>query len=553
MYKTFLFQIVLLLAFQIGNSQILSNKNDISIKGEYANILPLKRLDTLKINLVSDDNMVRNMLSKYIDIEKDLNKANLIIFTNSYDFERYIIDNDVLSNRKIILINSKNTDYTGNPDIIINIEKSGNNKFAIQTIFGGAVNIKSNGNNRLSYGNAKDVGLDYNYMKTKIDSIANTAIKKGVAPGIQVLVARHGVIVLHETYGFHTYDSITKVEKNNIYDWASITKITSALPAIMKLHDEVKFDLDATLGTYVPYFDKGNKKELIFRRMLSHNSGLYPWIPFWKTTLRKSGNYKWRTLSNKKGKRYKTEIAPGLYIHDKYKKKIYKQIKKSEINEDEHPSYKYSGLLFYLLPEIVANISKQKYQKYLNNNFYNKLGATTVGYNPLNRFDKSRIIPTENDTIFRHTLLHGTVHDEGATMMEGVSANAGLFGSTLDLAKIMQMYLWKGKYGGERYISENTMNKFTFAHYANEGNKRGLGFDKPKLEDRENDSCSQLASMESFGHGGYTGTYTWVDPESGLLFVFMSNRVYPTRENRKIYKFNVRPSMHKAIYEAIIN
>ena len=553
MYKTFLFQIVLLLAFQIGNSQILSNKNDISIKGEYANILPLKRLDTLKINLVSDDNMVRNMLSKYIDIEKDLNKANLIIFTNSYDFERYIIDNDVLSNRKIILINSKNTDYTGNPDIIINIEKSGNNKFAIQTIFGGAVNIKSNGNNRLSYGNAKDVGLDYNYMKTKIDSIANTAIKKGVAPGIQVLVARHGVIVLHETYGFHTYDSITKVEKNNIYDWASITKITSALPAIMKLHDEVKFDLDATLGTYVPYFDKGNKKELIFRRMLSHNSGLYPWIPFWKTTLRKSGNYKWRTLSNKKGKRYKTEIAPGLYIHDKYKKKIYKQIKKSEINEDEHPSYKYSGLLFYLLPEIVANISKQKYQKYLNNNFYNKLGATTVGYNPLNRFDKSRIIPTENDTIFRHTLLHGTVHDEGATMMEGVSANAGLFGSTLDLAKIMQMYLWKGKYGGERYISENTMNKFTFAHYANEGNKRGLGFDKPKLENRENDSCSLLASMESFGHGGYTGTYTWVDPESGLLFVFMSNRVYPTRENRKIYKFNVRPSMHKAIYEAIIN
>ncbi|MEN8138153.1 MAG: serine hydrolase [Bacteroidota bacterium] len=533
-------------------AQKVNYSDEFIVKGEYSAMIPLKSLDLQKISLISKDTLAGKMLSNYIDIEDDFKNASLIIFTDVKDFDTYKSENRISQVQKTLLIKTDSIVSENKPDIEIIIGNESDLSDAVQFIFGGAVNNHSNGDFRFGFGFAEDVGLDYDFMSTKIDSIANTAINDSVAPGIQVLVARYGVVVFHKTYGYHTYDSIKKVEKDNIYDWASVTKITSALPALMKLHDEDKFDLDASCGSYIPYFKKGNKKGLIFRRILSHNAGLNSWIPYWKNAIKSNGKFKRRTLSYTKSRHYKTEIAPGLYIHDRYKKKIYRQIKKSAVSDVHHPGYKYSGLSFYLLPEIVENISSENFQDYLDDNFYKKLGAGTVGYKPLERFEKERIIPTEIDTVFRHTLLQGTVHDEGAAMMKGVSANAGLFGTTLDLAKIMQMYLWKGKYGGERYISENTIDKFTFAHYANEGNKRGLGFDKPKLEHREDDSCSPDASMKSFGHAGYTGTYTWADPESGILFVFMSNRVYPTRENRKIYELNVRPSIHQAIYDAIV-
>ena len=543
MNKVFLLLATILFSITTATSQVINYK----VKGD-STFLPFKRLDTLKFNLATKDILVKKMISNYITLESKSSKANVVIFTRVEDFENY----KGLLSQKLILINSENINASKNATIEIEIKNDISRSKAIQIMFGASKGNNANGNYRFGFGKSEDIGIDYNKLRTKIDSIAEKSIALGVAPGIQVLVARYGVVFFHKTYGYHTYDSIKEVQKNNIYDWASVTKITSALPALMKLHDEDKFDLDATLGTYLPYFKRGNKKDLTFRRILSHNAGLKAWIPYWKTTLRRNGSYRWKTLSNEKSKHYQTEISPRLYVHDNYQKKIYKMIRKSEVNEEYHPKYKYSGLSFYLQPEIVENISGNDFQEYINNNFYNKLGANTVGYNPLKKFNIENIIPTENDTIFRHTLLHGTVHDEGAAMMEGVSANAGLFGTTLDLAKIMQMYLWMGKYGGEQYLSTNTIEKFTFAHYANEGNKRGLGFDKPKLENRENDSCSKDASMKSFGHSGYTGTFVWADPESGILFIFMSNRVYPTRNNSKIYKYNVRPSMHQAIYDAIV-
>lgn len=552
MKKSFIALLLAVISSIKLEAQKINIADNFIVKGEYARMIPLKNLDLQKLSVVSKDTLVRKMLSNYVDVEDDFMNASLIIFTSVEDFDDYKSENRISSDQKTILIKTDSIIPYNKPDIEIIKGNEDNLTDAIQFIFGGAFGMHSDGDFRLGFGEAKDVGLDYDKMRHKIDSIANVAISEGVSPGIQVLVARHGVVVFHETYGYHTYDSIKKVEIDNIYDWASITKITSALPALMKLHDEDKFDLDAKIGTYIPYFNRGNKKDLIFRRILSHNAGLHSWIPFWETTLKRNGKFKRRTLSYEKLEHFSVQIVPELYIHDNYKEKIYRQIGKSEVNDTVHPEYKYSGLSFYLLPKIVEKLSSMNYQKYLSDNFYKPLGAGTVGYLPLNRFDKCRIIPTEIDTLFRHSLIHGTVHDEGAAMMEGVSANAGLFGTSLDLAKIMQMYLWKGKYGGERYISENTINKFTFAHYANEGNKRGLGFDKPKLENREDDSCSPDASMSSFGHSGYTGTFTWADPESGILFVFMSNRVYPTRENRLIYELNVRPSIHQAIYDAII-
>ena len=437
--------------------------------------------------------------------------------------------------------------------------------FVVQMLFGGrsfsdtlksdflgfkvGSGICTQGGTRLSFGSPKEVGIDSVYLYRKIDSIAIHAIDSGVAPGIQVLVARHGRVIFHKTYGYTTYDSSEQVQKDMLYDFASLTKVTGALPALMKLHDENKFDLDATMGTYLPYFARGNKKDLTYRRVLSHNAGLQAWIPYWQTTLKKNGKYRRHTLSYDSSANFQTRLSPNLYLYNNYRDNIYKQIRKSPVKREQ--GYLYSGLSFYLYPEIIEKLTGQDYEIYLKQNFYKPLGASTITYNPMRYYPVNQTVPTEVDTFFRMEPLRGIVHDEGAAMMKGVSSNAGLFGTTLDLAKLMQMYLWMGDYGGGHYISKNTMEKFTFCHYCNEGDRRGLGFDKPVLGDRSSGSTAIDASERSFGHSGYTGTFAWADPENGVLFIFMSNRVYPTRNNSKIYQFNVRPTMHQAIYDAI--
>ncbi len=403
---------------------------------------------------------------------------------------------------------------------------------------------------RFSYMLPEEAGLRGEQMTRKIDSIVTMAIQNSVAPGIQVLVAKDQKVVFHKTYGYHRYDSAQLVTKTDIYDLASVTKITGALPALMRLHDQGLFDIDGTLGDYLPYFNKGNKKDIKLRRILSHNARLKPWIPYWTTTIKKNGKYKNKTLSKDSSTLYSIKLTDDLFLYNDYKSKIYKMIRKSELLEND--TYVYSGLSFYLYPEIVSKQTNQDFEIYLKNTFFRPLGATTVTYNPYKYFNLDRIIPTEVDTFFRNVPLHGRVHDEGAAMMDGVSSNAGLFASTNDLAKIMQMYLNMGTYGNEQFISKNTMEKFTFCHYCEEGNRRGLAFDKPVLENKEDGSTAIEVGMSSFGHSGYTGTFVWADPESGILFVFMSNRVYPTRNNSKIYQLNIRPSIHQSIYDARI-
>ncbi len=415
--------------------------------------------------------------------------------------------------------------------------------------FEAGVGMQTKGNLRFSFGNPSEVAIDSAYLNNKTDSIALMAIDSGVAPGIQVLVARNGRVILHKTYGYLTYENQEPVQKNLLYDFASITKITGALPALMQLYDQDKFSLDATMGTYLPYFAKGNKKNLQYRQILSHNARLKAWIPYWTTTIKKNGKYKRNTLSYDSTANYSVKVVKNLYLHKDYRDIIYKQIRKSPLREE--PGYKYSGLSFYLYPEIIEKITNQDFETYLKSNVYKPLGASSITYNPLRFYPLSHIVPTEIDTFFRMAPLRGTVHDEGAAMMKGVSSNAGLFGTTLDLAKIMQMYLWMGSYGGEQLISANTMELFTACHYCNEGNRRGLAFDKPVLVDKENGSTATDASSHSFGHSGYTGTFAWADPENGLLFIFMSNRVYPTRNNRKLYQLNIRPAMHQTVYDAI--
>ncbi len=413
---------------------------------------------------------------------------------------------------------------------------------------GDGIDLESIG--RFHYTVPEAVGMNSEVLVPQIDSLMQEAINNKAIPGGVILVAKNGQVLMHKAYGFHQYSDTVKVRKDDLYDLASVTKISSALPAIMKLYDEDKFDLEASIDDYIPYFKNSNKEGIPFRQILAHQARFKPWIPYWKNTLRKNGSFKWNTFKKDSSARFPVKISDDLWLHRNYKHQIFKAIKKSEL-EDE-AKYKYSGLLFYLLPTIVENLSGEDFRKYIRSNFYAPLGATTLGYNPMERFDLDRIVPTESDFFFRHQVIHGRVHDEGAIMMGGVSANAGLFSTANDLAKLMQMYLDMGEYAGERYISEETLKEFTKTQFPDNDNRRALAFDKPNLEYiGEDNNTAKDASTDSFGHTGFTGTMVWMDPQEDLLYVFFSNRVLPTRENTRLYSMNTRTKIQQVIYDSL--
>lgn len=392
---------------------------------------------------------------------------------------------------------------------------------------------------------------DFSEMKFQLDSIILEGIDSMAYPGAQVLVLIGGEEVYHKTYGHHTYDKEIEVKKDDIYDFASVTKVVSGLPILMQLYGEGKFDLDAQLKNYFPEFKKSNLSKLTFRNMLAHRAGLIPYIVFYKDAFNDDGRLKKNSFSFQYSKNFPIKITPRLFLHKDYKeKKMYKAIKKADV--DDEGQYRYSGLLFLLMPEMIELLVGDDFESYLYENIYVPLGATTLTYNPRKRFTKSRIIPTEKDNFFRYQLVHGTVHDEAAAMLDGISCNAGLFGSTQDLARIFQMYLNGGVYEKNRYIPEKAINEFTRYQFPEEDNRRGLGFDKPLLEyDADLSYVAKDASRESFGHSGFTGTFVWADPKYDMVFVFMSNRVYPSRTHRKLYSMGIRPKIHQAVYDAL--
>lgn len=544
--------------FGFAQSDTLDAERSIVLLKNESSLIPFKHLDSLSFEYSTPflkklgERYTQNQGAKKILVTDDVK------LSGEHDSKVLLLFGSIDAPQSVDIENYEAIVYCNKTDSV-------SKDLVIQGLFGGrgftdtlrqaflgfetGTGLSTKGGLRLSFGSPKEVGIDSAYLYHKLDSIALHAIDSGVAPGIQLLVARYGRVVFHKTYGFTRYDSTERVRPDMLYDFASVTKVTGALPALMKLHDENKFSLDATMGAYLTYFARGNKKELTYRRVLSHTAGLKAWIPYWQTTLKKNGKFRRHTLAHDSSSNFQTRIAPSLYLYNDYRDNIYKQIRKSPVKADQ--GYVYSGLSFYLYPEIVAQLAGEDYETYLKDNFYKPLGASTITYNPLRYYPADQMVPTEVDTFFRMEPLRGTVHDEGAAMMKGVSSNAGLFGTTLDLAKLFQMYLWMGTYGGERYISHNTIEKFTFCHYCNEGDRRGLGFDKPVLGDRSNGSTAIDASERSFGHAGYTGTFAWADPENGVLFIFMSNRVFPTRNNSRLYQYNVRPTMHQAIYDAI--
>lgn len=322
------------------------------------------------------------------------------------------------------------------------------------------------------------------------------------------------------------------------------------MAALMKLYEEGTFDLDGTLADHLPNFGRSNKKDIPYYDILTHQARFQPWIPFWRNTLRKNGSYRWWTIKKDSSSRYPIKIADNMYLHRNYPDKIVKAIRKSDLREKKE--YVYSDFFFILAPRVVESMVDQDFPQYLEETYYGPLGATSLMFNPAKEYPMEQIVPTEHDYNFRHRPIHGTVHDEGAIMLGGVSGHAGLFGNANDLAKLLQMYLNGGEYGGKRYLDEATLEKFTVRTFPDSDNHRALGFDKPYYNDAGVPrNTAEDVSAGSFGHTGFTGIMVWMDPEHDLLYVFLSNRVSPTRDNHRLYRLNTRTEIQQVLYDAM--
>ncbi len=410
---------------------------------------------------------------------------------------------------------------------------------------------------RLKYTLPEEVELNSAKFNGSVDSIVNNALKNKAFPGCNVLIAKDGKVIFRKAYGFHTFEERIPSQLDDIYDLASVTKVSGALPAFMKLYEEGKYQLDEPFSTYWPDWRKGilhssNKSDLTARELLTHQAGLIPDVLFWKETVNDKGLINKWYRSEASG-RFNLEVSPGLYLNNRFKEHVYKAIRKSPLHS--RGKYIYSDLFFVMAPAVITRLSGLNYTDYLDQNFYRPLGATTVTYLPSQKFPDDQIIPTEYDSYYRKRLIHSSVHDESAAVLGGISGNAGLFASANDLAKIVQMYVQYGTYGGKEYLKRATIEEFNRVQFPKNNNRRGLGFDKPLIDnkkfDRENSYPCPAVSPQSFGHSGFTGTFFWADPANELIYIFLSNRVYPTRENNKISELNVRTDILQIVYEQL--
>ena len=383
---------------------------------------------------------------------------------------------------------------------------------------------------------------------SKIDSLANKAINYKMTPGLQILIAKKGKVIYQKSFGYHTYDNLKKVENSDVYDVASITKIISTLPNVMQLYDQNKVNLDSKLGDMLPIFNNSDKANISFKNLLSHYAGFQAWIPFYKATLDSLKIPLSKYYSKIGNEKYSKKVADSLFIRNDYHDTIMKMIVNSKLSLKKE--YKYSDFTFIILKDYLEKMTGKKLDELSSVNFYNSLGMNNTLYNPLNKFDKSQIPPTEIDTYFRHQQIQGYVHDMAAAMEGGVGGHAGIFSNSMDVAKMMQMYLQKGNYGDVSYFSSKTFEDFNTCYFCKEDNRRGLGFDKPQLSG-PGPTCG-CVPLISFGHTGFTGSITWADPENEIIYVFLSNRTYPDSTVNKLSKENIREDIQKVIYEAIV-
>jgi beta-glucosidase-like glycosyl hydrolase/CubicO group peptidase (beta-lactamase class C family) len=389
-----------------------------------------------------------------------------------------------------------------------------------------------------------------NFLKKKfgvVDSIALWGIEEKAYPGCQIVALKDGKVIYQKAFGKFTYNPEAKeVDNGTLYDLASVTKITSSALALMKLASDNKFDYRKRLGDYLPSLKGSNKDSLLIEDVLTHRAGLQAWIPFYLKTLDKKGDYKPGIYATKQSETYSVHVAKKLYVKKDFTDSMYKRIITSKL---ENPGkYVYSDLGYYFMQQIIEQQAQKKQDDYVKD-LYAQMGLGLT-YNPLKYFSVQQIAPTENDTKFRKQTIQGFVHDPGAALLGGVAGHAGLFGTALDVAKLMQMYLNKGELNGVRILDSNVVKDFTSCHFCPD-NRRGLCFEKPEPDDKKDSPVTSECSLASFGHSGFTGTFVWADPKNNLVVVFLSNRVYPDAEPNKLAKLGVRGKIHRAFYDAL--
>ena len=414
-------------------------------------------------------------------------------------------------------------------------------EFPLNTIY------KTKSLRRLQYGTPESVGVN-SYKLNKIDSLAKQGIREGMFPGAQILVARKGKVIYQKSFGHHEYDKKIEVKDTTMYDLASLTKILASLPVVMQLVDQKELTMNTKLSEMLPEYKNSNKANITLKQMLSHYARLKAWIPFYRHTFNAaktgiSSEY----YSDVPAKDFNVQVAENLYMRRDYMDTIFKTIRESDLNPQLE--YKYSDLPYYILKQYFERKYEKPMELLVQDNIYESLGANYTTFQPLSKFSKDNIPPTEQDDVFRKQKVQGYVHDQGAAMLGGVSGHAGLFSNSNDVAKIMQMYLWKGFYGGERYFDPDVLDMFNTCYYCDKNVRRGVGFDKPQLG-TSGPTCG-CVSMTSFGHSGFTGTLAWADPEEEIVYVFLSNRTFPDAENRKLIRSDLRSKIQEAIYEAI--
>ncbi len=404
---------------------------------------------------------------------------------------------------------------------------------------------------RLAYSVPELAGVHAERLN-EIETIVREGIEQKAMPGCQIIVARKGKIVYEKSFGWQTYDQTTPITDEAIYDLASVTKVAATLQVSMFLYEHDLIDVYKKASQYLPELLNSNKKDLIIKDILTHQAGLIPFIPFWIQTVKDSVLMP-EYYSSVKSDQYPLRVAPTVYGLKSLPDSLWKWSIQSRLREKPSRTpytYTYSDIGLYIMHHINEKLINQPQQDFLNQNVYEPLGAATTGYLPLERFPTSRIVPTEQDKVFRRETLVGTVHDEGAAMLGGVAGHAGLFSNANDLLKVGQMLLQRGYYGGQQYFKPQTVDYFIAKQF--DTSRRGLGWDKPVQSDW-NSPTSILASPKTFGHTGFTGTCMWIDPEFDLVYIFLSNRVYPNRSNNKLSSLNIRSRIQDTIYHAVFD
>lgn len=404
---------------------------------------------------------------------------------------------------------------------------------------------------RLGFSIPERVGINSVKLR-EIDDLVEEMIQKKAAPGGQVFIAKDQKVIWNKAYGTFTYDTKKPVSTTDLYDMASVTKIAATTVSLMHLYDQGKFDLNAPVVRYLPESATSNKAAIKMKQILSHHARLIPWIPFYKKTIyedaepgQSHGIAEYYSRKTQPG--YTIPVTESMYIRNDYIDSMYTQIYESELRSRN--GYRYSDLGFILLTKIIEKQADVPLDLYVNQNFYGPLGLRRTGFNPMLGVQQSQIAPSEEDTYFRDQVIQGTVHDMASAMMGGVSGHAGLFSNAYETGIIMQMLLNGGYYGGVQFLKPSTVKLFTTRYPGS--TRRGLGFDMKELNQYNHANMGQYVSRKAFGHSGFTGIHALADPEHNLVIVIVTNRTYPTMDNRTFIKNDYRPKIQDIVYEAM--